>query len=74
MEQLRAAIGNTNVNTAKGSIDGAGQAWIIDSNDQLIDAQAYRRQIVSYQDGAPVRIGDVATVTDGRRMPGSPAG
>ena len=62
LDQLRTAIANANVNAAKGSFDGPTRSWIIDSNDQLQSADGYRNQIIRYQDGAAVRIGDVANV------------
>ena len=36
----------------------------LDANDQIFTAEQYRRLIVSYSNGAPVRLGDVASVTD----------
>ncbi len=63
-EDLRIAIGQANVNQAKGSFDGARQAHIIAANDQLLTSAQYRRQIVGYRNGAPVRLGEVATVED----------
>ncbi|PNU05588.1 efflux RND transporter permease subunit [Novosphingobium guangzhouense] len=66
LEQLRSAITNANVNAAKGSLDGKTRSWIIDANDQLQDAAAYRKQIVRFDNGAAVRIGDVARVVDGQ--------
>jgi multidrug efflux pump len=64
-EQLRSTIAAANVNGAKGSFDGPTRAWSIDSNDQLASAQEYRDLIISYRDGAPVRLSDVAQVVDG---------
>jgi multidrug efflux pump len=64
-EQLRSSIAAANANGAKGSFDGATRAWSIDSNDQLASAQEYRDLIISYRDGAPVRLRDVAQVVDG---------
>src|SRR5215467_2696942 len=64
-EDLRTALGNANVNQAKGTFDGAQQAYTIGANDQLITGDTYRPIIVAYRNGAPVRVGDVATVSDG---------
>ncbi|MDE2256597.1 MAG: efflux RND transporter permease subunit, partial [Xanthomonadaceae bacterium] len=65
LEDLRSAIGNANVNGAKGSFDGPAQAYTIDANDQLKSAAAYRDLIIAYRNGAPVRLRDVATIVDG---------
>ena len=65
IEDIRTAITNANVNTAKGSFDGEERSATIDANDQLIDADAYRELIVGYTNGAPVYLSSVADVTDG---------
>ncbi|MGD0020914.1 MAG: MdtB/MuxB family multidrug efflux RND transporter permease subunit [Smithellaceae bacterium] len=64
LEDLRTAIGNSNVNQAKGSFDGPERASTIDANDQLKLAAEYEKVIVAYRNGAPVRIADVADVRD----------
>jgi multidrug efflux pump len=65
LEDLRTVLGTANVNTAKGTFDGAQQSVTIAANDQLISGAAYRSVIIAYRNGAPVRLTDVATVTDG---------
>ncbi|HMN77725.1 MAG TPA: efflux RND transporter permease subunit, partial [Burkholderiaceae bacterium] len=65
MDDLRTAIANANVNQAKGSFDGPARASTIDANDQLLSADEYRRLIVAYKNGAPVRVSDVADVAEG---------
>src|SRR5262244_3952146 len=65
LEDVRTAIGASNVNQAKGSFDGPAQAYTIDANDQLLSSKDYRALIVAYHNGAPVRLGDVARVTNG---------
>ncbi len=62
MEAVRTAIAAANVNTPKGSIDAVQQAFTIDANDQLQSPEEYRRLIVAFSNGAPVRLGQVATV------------
>ena len=64
MEDLRTAMGNLNVNQAKGSFDGNERASTIDANDQLKTAAEYEKIIVAYRNGAPVRLTDVADVRD----------
>ncbi len=64
LEDLRTAIGNANVNQAKGSFDGPARASTIDANDQLKSAMEYQRLIIAYKNGAPIRLTDVADVID----------
>jgi multidrug efflux pump len=65
MEDLRNAIAGANVSGPKGSLDGAQQAYTIAANDQIAAAEAYKPIIIAYRNGAPVTIGDVATIVDG---------
>lgn len=64
-ETIRTAISNANVNSAKGSLDGPTRAVTLSANDQMQSAEEYRRLIVAYQNGAPIRLGDIATVEQG---------
>jgi multidrug efflux pump len=65
MEALRSALTQTNVNAPKGSLNGKTQSYSIGTNDQLTSAAEYRDTIISYKNGAPVRLSDVAQVVDG---------
>jgi multidrug efflux pump len=65
LDDLRNAVAQANVNQAKGSFDGARQAYTIGANDQLLTSEQYRRLIVAYRRGAPVELADVADVIDG---------
>jgi len=65
MEDLRTAVGQANVNQAKGSFDGSRQAYTIGANDQLLTSEQYRKLIISYRNGAPVLMSDIADVHDG---------
>jgi len=64
-EQVRTAISSANVNSAKGSLDGPERSITLSANDQMKSAEDYRQLIVSYKNGAPVRLGDVATIEQG---------
>ena len=64
LDDLRTAIGNANVNQAKGSFDGPTRASTIDANDQLKSADEYKQLIIAYKNGAPIRVADVADVVD----------
>ncbi len=65
MAQLSSAIASANANGAKGAFDGPTRAYAIDANDQLLTAADYAHQIVAFRNGAPIRLIDVAKVTQG---------
>ena len=64
LDSLRTAITAANVNSAKGSFDGPTRSFTINANDQLVTAEDYKRLIITYKNGAPVRLSDVANVVD----------
>ncbi len=64
LEDLRTALGNANVNLAKGSFDGPTRASTLDANDQIRSAEDYRKVIIAYKNGAPIRLLDVADVIE----------
>src|ERR1022692_4746452 len=64
LEDLRTALGQANVNQAKGNLDGPRQAFTIWANDQLLTSDSYKPIVITYKNGAPVRIMDVANVID----------
>ncbi len=65
IDDLRTTIGNANINSPKGNFDGPTQATTINANDQIQSAEGYRTLVIAYRNGAPVRLGDVATVVQG---------
>jgi multidrug efflux pump len=62
IDDLRTVITNANVNTPKGNFDGPTRAYTINANDQVTDMATFRDIVVAYRNGAPVRLGEVATV------------
>ena len=64
LEQIRIAIRGATVNLPKGSANIDGHNWTLTANDQLYRAAEYRDITVAWRNGAPVRLGDVAEVTD----------
>ena len=64
LEDIRTALVAANVNQAKGNFDGPHQAYQIGANDQLLSSADYKPLIVAYRNGAPVKLTDVASVTD----------
>ncbi|PYO03792.1 MAG: multidrug transporter subunit MdtC, partial [Candidatus Rokuibacteriota bacterium] len=62
LEQVRAGLRSVNANAPKGQLTDAATSWTIQATDQLFDADEYRPVIVAWQNGAPVRLGDIASV------------
>ena len=65
LEDIRQVIVAANVAGPKGSLDGAHQSYTISSNDQILAADAYANVVVTYRNGAPVLLKDVADIVDG---------
>ncbi|MFJ5358437.1 MdtB/MuxB family multidrug efflux RND transporter permease subunit [Pectobacterium sp. CHL-2024] len=61
-ETIRTAITAANVNSAKGSLDGPTRSVTLSANDQMKTVDDYRKLIVAWKNGAPVRLQDVATI------------
>ena len=64
LEDVRAAIGTSNANRPKGVIEEGPVQWSLNTTDQLMTAEDYRPLMIAYRNGAPVRLADVAKVTD----------
>ncbi len=64
LDTVRTALTSANANRPKGEVADPVNAWTWDANDQIFLADQYRRLIVSYHNGAPVRLGDVGVVQD----------
>lgn len=65
LEDVRTALAATNVNQAKGNLNGRRQSFTINDNDQLTSADEYRPIVIAYRNGSPVRLEDIAAVTNG---------
>ncbi len=65
MEDVRSALTQASVNSAKGNFDGPRQDYQIDANDQITDASQYKNVVVAYQNGAPIFVKDIAKVVNG---------
>ncbi|MDH2896865.1 efflux RND transporter permease subunit [Rahnella variigena] len=64
LETINTLIGNSNVNGSKGGFDGPHHSITIDANDQLRTAAEYGNLIVNYENGAALRLRDVATLSE----------
>ena len=66
--RVRTALGSANANSPKGELERQNQTdESVNDNDQLLHAAQYAPLIVAYNNGAPVRLSDVATVVDSWR-------
>jgi multidrug efflux pump len=65
LEQVRNAIVSANTNQPKGSFDGQYRSTMLDANDQMRSTQEYRDLLISWNEGSPLRLGDLATVENG---------
>jgi len=64
LNEIDAAIRGWNVNLPTGTLHGPSTSYNVQVNGQLMRAEAYKPLIVTYRNGAPVRLGDVANVID----------
>jgi multidrug efflux pump len=64
LEDIRTMLGNANANRPKGDFHDINRVWSISSTDQLRLAAQYSPLIVTYKNGAPVKLSDVAQVVD----------
>ncbi|MBW8358063.1 MAG: multidrug efflux RND transporter permease subunit [Pseudomonas sp.] len=65
LADIRLAIQQTSLNLAKGALYGESSISTLSTNDQLFHPEEYGQLIVSYKDGAPVHLQDVARVVNG---------
>jgi multidrug efflux pump len=66
LEAVRSALNSANANKPKGEVSNAQNAWNVNDNDQILHAAQYAPIIIGYnpQNGAAVRLSDVADVED----------
>ncbi|MEO5821794.1 MAG: efflux RND transporter permease subunit [Vicinamibacteraceae bacterium] len=65
LDDVRRSISQANLLRPKGGVEDGTRFWQIQASDQLSKAKQYEPLIVSYRNGAPVRLSDIAKVTDG---------
>ena len=65
LADVRSLIGASNVNQPKGNFDGPIRVSMLDANDQLRSPEEYANLILAYNNGAPLRLKDVAEIVDG---------
>ncbi|HXU68912.1 MAG TPA: multidrug efflux RND transporter permease subunit [Polyangia bacterium] len=65
LEDLRTTLALANVNQPKGNLDGPRLDYTIATNDQVYKAAGFRPLILAYRNDSPIRLDDVADVSDG---------
>jgi hydrophobe/amphiphile efflux-1 (HAE1) family protein len=64
LAEVRDALSQHNVNLPTGILDGTRQSLQILANGQLANVEEFRNIVVTYRNGAPVRLGELAEVID----------
>ncbi len=64
INDVMAAVVSANQNQPTGTLWGKHQAFTIQSNGQLLSADAYKPVIVAYQNNAPIRLENLGQVID----------
>jgi hydrophobe/amphiphile efflux-1 (HAE1) family protein len=64
LEDVRATLAGSSIDQPKGALSGPMQTHTLAANDQLLKADAYKPLVLTYQNGAAVRLGDIANVFD----------
>ena len=65
LEDVRAQIAITTVDSPKGNIDGATRSYTIYANDQLPASKDWNDVIIAYRNGGPLRIRDIGQAVTG---------
>src|SRR5438034_4665415 len=65
IDEVQRAIQQANVNLPTGRLRGDKQSFTVQSTGQLMQAAAFRPLVITWQNGTPLRLEDVATVVDG---------
>jgi HAE1 family hydrophobic/amphiphilic exporter-1 len=64
INEIQTALTNWNVNLPTGAIIGPQRAFTLQATGQLLDANAYKRVVVAYRGGSPVRLEELGTIID----------
>jgi len=64
LEDVRTLLASANANSPKGELGMGRRLWSISATDQLLKADQYKPLVVSFRNGAALRLSDIATVTD----------
>jgi hydrophobe/amphiphile efflux-1 (HAE1) family protein len=65
LEEVRTLIGQVNVDSPKGSLDGPKNSYAIASNDQLFEAKKYQSLVLTQKGGVPIKLSMLGKVIEG---------
>src|SRR5207302_7222067 len=65
INEVEAALRNWNVNVPTGTIVGPHKAFTLQATGQLMNAEQYKSMVVTYRNGAPVRLEQLGTIVGG---------
>jgi multidrug efflux pump len=65
LQEVKAALAAANANSPKGALEDQSHRWVLNDTDQLLKPEQYAALIVAYRKGAPVRVRDIAKVSEG---------
>ncbi|HEY7171546.1 MAG TPA: efflux RND transporter permease subunit [Vicinamibacterales bacterium] len=69
INEVETAIRNWNVNSPTGTIVGQHKAFTLQTSGQLMNADEFKGMVVTYRNGAPVRLQELGNVIDGVEDP-----
>jgi multidrug efflux pump len=64
LDTVRTVLGSANANRPKGETADQQRAWTLNTTDQLFKAQEYQPLVLSWRQGAAVRMSDIGNVID----------
>ena len=65
LEAVRMALTNVSVDQPKGSLYSKQDAYMLQTDDQLLSADKWNNQIIAYRNGGPIRVRDVGKAIAG---------
>src|SRR5215471_10280758 len=65
INEVETALRNWNVNVPAGTLIGPHKSFTLQATGQLMNADQYKDMVVTYKNGAPVRLQELGTVIDG---------
>ena len=65
INEIETSLRNWNVSSPTGTIVGPHKAFTLQATGQLMSADEYKAMVVTYRNGAPVRLEELGTVLDG---------
>lgn len=64
LEEIRTLLGQVNVDSPKGSLEGSRDAYTITANDQLFDPTKYQSLVITQKHNVPIRLSSLGTVSE----------